>query len=323
MDATSSGWPCGRHSRPAFLKSPTNSFFFVSTEMTGWPCGLKRPHLRGDVRELGVPVRMRVPSARLAIGLQAVVLCATSPPPFAADLKSLPTQFVRQAADLLQVHRNGVCGSPREEGSTKASSADNNLGCVAVNRCRPPPQRRVRPTGTASRRISSRNPLWIVLRDMPVALATSVGPPRPRALASAAAHKRRARSPSTRRTLRNFVRIVASMRLFGMAANNNRNQKTVRVTFGQPLTDSVRPGENPVVVMRVNNRKISELLPWWHSPAGCPDRETRGCSCSEMTPGRLQAFEIAILWPVRVKWWMFLAAGRGHLKDKPSKEPKP
>src|SRR5918995_196267 len=34
---TVSGWPVGRQVRPAFLKSPTNSFFFVSTEITGWP----------------------------------------------------------------------------------------------------------------------------------------------------------------------------------------------------------------------------------------------------------------------------------------------
>src|SRR5947207_6757267 len=32
---TSSGSPCGCPSRPAFLKSPTSSFFFVSTEITG------------------------------------------------------------------------------------------------------------------------------------------------------------------------------------------------------------------------------------------------------------------------------------------------
>src|SRR6476660_844602 len=32
---TSSGAPFGRHARPAFLKSPTSSFFFVSTEITG------------------------------------------------------------------------------------------------------------------------------------------------------------------------------------------------------------------------------------------------------------------------------------------------
>src|SRR5690606_28871221 len=35
--STSSGSPCGCHSRPPFLKLPTNSFFFVSTEITGTP----------------------------------------------------------------------------------------------------------------------------------------------------------------------------------------------------------------------------------------------------------------------------------------------
>src|SRR3954453_4801371 len=34
---TASGWPLGRSSRPPFLKSPTSSFFFVSTEIAGWP----------------------------------------------------------------------------------------------------------------------------------------------------------------------------------------------------------------------------------------------------------------------------------------------
>jgi hypothetical protein len=31
------GWPSGRHSRPAFLNSPTSSFFLVSTLITGSP----------------------------------------------------------------------------------------------------------------------------------------------------------------------------------------------------------------------------------------------------------------------------------------------
>src|SRR5579872_3588381 len=34
---TSSGSPWGCHSWPPFLKSPTSSFFLVSTEITGWP----------------------------------------------------------------------------------------------------------------------------------------------------------------------------------------------------------------------------------------------------------------------------------------------
>src|SRR4051812_25235074 len=32
---TASGWPRGRQVRPAFLKSPTNSFFLASTEIAG------------------------------------------------------------------------------------------------------------------------------------------------------------------------------------------------------------------------------------------------------------------------------------------------
>jgi hypothetical protein len=36
MGSTFSGRPLGSHSRPPFLKSPTNSFFFESTEITGW-----------------------------------------------------------------------------------------------------------------------------------------------------------------------------------------------------------------------------------------------------------------------------------------------
>ena len=34
---TCCGSPVGRHSRPAFLKSPTSFFFFASTDMTGLP----------------------------------------------------------------------------------------------------------------------------------------------------------------------------------------------------------------------------------------------------------------------------------------------
>ncbi len=39
---TSSGSPTGCHSCPGFLKSPSNSFFFVSTDTTGCPRRCKR-----------------------------------------------------------------------------------------------------------------------------------------------------------------------------------------------------------------------------------------------------------------------------------------
>src|SRR6266436_1375134 len=35
MDPDLSGLPCGRYSRPGLRKSPTSSFFLVSTEITG------------------------------------------------------------------------------------------------------------------------------------------------------------------------------------------------------------------------------------------------------------------------------------------------
>ena len=38
-----SGLRFGLHSRPGFLKSPMSSFFFVSTEIAGWPFFWNRP----------------------------------------------------------------------------------------------------------------------------------------------------------------------------------------------------------------------------------------------------------------------------------------
>ena len=54
-----------------FLKSPINSFFFVSTRSPAAP-GLEVTDLRVDVAKLGVPVGVQRPFARLAVGLQAV-----------------------------------------------------------------------------------------------------------------------------------------------------------------------------------------------------------------------------------------------------------
>src|SRR5438477_341371 len=51
---TRSGVPVGCHSRPAFLKSPTNSFFLVSTEITGW-------RRRRKVAAVAAMCSMRVP----------------------------------------------------------------------------------------------------------------------------------------------------------------------------------------------------------------------------------------------------------------------
>ena len=61
------GAPLGRNSRPPFLKGPTSSFFFVSTEITGSP-----RESCSKVLKLGVAVRVFRPRQGLAIGLQAI-----------------------------------------------------------------------------------------------------------------------------------------------------------------------------------------------------------------------------------------------------------
>jgi hypothetical protein len=70
---TGSGFPAGRHSLPLLAKSPTSSFFLVSTETTRLTGALKVPRLRVDVFELIVPVGVFRALASLARTLQAVV----------------------------------------------------------------------------------------------------------------------------------------------------------------------------------------------------------------------------------------------------------
>ena len=69
---TSSGSPFGRHSLPAFLKSPTSSFFLVSTLITGWPSLDRALGDRVDVAELRVTVGVLPALPRLDVRLQAV-----------------------------------------------------------------------------------------------------------------------------------------------------------------------------------------------------------------------------------------------------------
>src|ERR1700730_11010862 len=70
---TGSGCPLGRNSRPPFLKSPTSSFFFVSTEITGCPAAWNAFTVAFDMLELSVAVGVAGTFARLAVGLQAEV----------------------------------------------------------------------------------------------------------------------------------------------------------------------------------------------------------------------------------------------------------
>src|SRR5664279_5160015 len=91
---------------------------------------------------------------------------------------------------LLVVHRSGDSGSPRDSGSTRASSATLTPGSVLVTLLRPPPVRRVRPNGS-SPASSSRTPPVTVTLLTPAARATTATPPWPSMRASAPIINRR------------------------------------------------------------------------------------------------------------------------------------
>ena len=76
---TGGGVPFGCHSRPAFLKFPTSSFFFVSTEITGCPRGQKLVRGRVDVLELRVPIGVNGAFLSFAHRLQPVTQLAKKP----------------------------------------------------------------------------------------------------------------------------------------------------------------------------------------------------------------------------------------------------
>ena len=137
--STASGWPVGCHSRPAFLNWPTNSFFFVSTEITG--CLRRRNRTAVALMYSNWALRSRVRGALTPLlrGLQAVAQL----PEEAAQVVELtrhPTVSAAASfARLLHVHRSGDVGSPRVRGSTSASRAAVMPGCVVWMRGRPAP----------------------------------------------------------------------------------------------------------------------------------------------------------------------------------------
>src|SRR5215471_13933007 len=105
---------------------------------------------------------------------------------------------------LLQVQRSGDSGSPRVVSSIIASSLCTSCGSDWVIGLRPPPGRRIRPSQVTPASISW-IPLWIALRDKPHARLTRLTPPRPIALASLAAVRRRVRSSKCGHRARNFA----------------------------------------------------------------------------------------------------------------------
>ena len=116
---TASGSPCGRHSRPLFLKHPTSSFFLVSTEITGSPAARNAETCRAIASNWPSRSGCALPS-RVGIALKAVAKRGQQRPdaPIADRIAKL-AQGAREVPVLFETQRNGRSGSPRSTGSTR------------------------------------------------------------------------------------------------------------------------------------------------------------------------------------------------------------
>ena len=161
--------------RPAFLKSPTNSFFLgVDGDYRLLPpqerrsgrvdartvhCGRDATHPRGSYAPTASCSPVRGADGRTVVEL-------TRHPSF----ESVDASFAR----LLHVHRSGDMGSPRVSGSTNCSSAAFTPG--SSSRYRVVLLRRGAPGSWLRLHSTSRRPLRIVTRPMPVAAETTESP---------------------------------------------------------------------------------------------------------------------------------------------------
>ena len=155
---TCSGWPWGRHSRPPFLKSPTNSFFFVSTEMTGWPRALEAPGLVVDVLELGVAIEVLARLRGLAVGLQAVAqpVQRARPPPCGAD-RCFVSPALHNLRRLRERPQQGLHRIAARRGLNQSLEIPQQRGVLRVLGLRPPPRLRIRPAGADTAGTNVRN----------------------------------------------------------------------------------------------------------------------------------------------------------------------
>ena len=130
----------------AFLKSPTSSFFLVSTEIAGSPAA-SVPFTRiVDVVELRIAIRMVRALSRLAdwIANRNQACGAARPPGCGRSCGPSHVQLVAELAQALAGPQSGDCGSPRVVGSTRQRKSSMRLASVSLNGLRPPPGRRTR-----------------------------------------------------------------------------------------------------------------------------------------------------------------------------------
>src|SRR5271166_1487145 len=188
---TGSGRPFGRSSRPPFLKSPTSSFFFVSTEITGWPAAwnaftsaLMYSNCASRSGWL-TPSRVLLFACRLKPRRRS-----RRPTNFWPAMKPRSASAADRRRWLLLTHRKAASGSPRIDDCTSSFNASKSPGWVSIAGLLPPPRRRTRPPNCSAPASRSARPRPMVLRATPVARETSATPPRPAARASQAANRR-------------------------------------------------------------------------------------------------------------------------------------
>src|SRR6266700_3250275 len=195
---TATGSPFGRHSRPACAYSPTCSFFLASTLITGCPAARCSLACAAMYRNWASRSGCRLPSVTFAL---ACVLnpCSCSSRQAVCGLHRCPCRVSSSDSFfvLLVVHDSGDSGSPREESSTRASSAGTSPGSAWASFLRPAPGRRTRPPEANAPEASSAAPSATVCHDAPVTFATAVTPPSPAARATAPSVSRRAFSSSS------------------------------------------------------------------------------------------------------------------------------
>src|SRR4051795_1479516 len=192
---TSSGWPWRRHSRPPFLKSPTSSFFFVSTEITGCCSASAAETLWLMSANCASRSGWLPPSLVLQLACRLNFCCFSSSPTTVWLIRwPRAASSLASRRRLLQVQRSGDIGSPRSLGATSASRSSSRAASVATSGLRPPPGRRTRSASSRAAVASSFKPRPIVLTAMPVARDTAAIPPYPAVRASVAANSRRRRS---------------------------------------------------------------------------------------------------------------------------------
>ena len=166
-----------------------------------------------DVLKLGATVRMLLAFHSLGVDLKTISHLMEKSGHFAVtDAIPVPLEFRRRYASAAHgPAQERLRVTPRHR-LYQLPQGLEQIGMMKGERLRPPPALRIHPaaTGFLLRCCNSRMPAWIVVRDRPVAWATSDTPPRGRELASVADQTRCPCSSRGSRSARYLFRTTAN-----------------------------------------------------------------------------------------------------------------